>query len=559
MDDDFRTDEPALPIAQLLPVRAVTITLQFTGASQPKFFHQASLAAFVRHLLREPPEFDTLLRIHCLETGRTHFAPGDHYSFSVISLAGGEQLLDELVQSLQMLPDSALRRERRICFRDNLRFVALRDELTGQPVDSVQALSTLDADGLTAMAAQLAEQNADALQVRFDAPVRLLKDKGKRLNARGESRYCHTAEDLDPALLINRVRDSFADLLRRRGASYLPPRTAAPEVGYGQTDVFWLDGIYSDPGSRDRGMGGLCGQLTLKQTEQLSSDWWQLLALGQFTGIGQRTSQGWGRFRLGPPGADWAERDDTVQSTSPIRQIVGDKNLLTAYYHCLFEQEQLGRAGDLSPALPEDPLPDPVATLREHFAALEGLRYTVPAPQQFTARDQAAVAVPPLIDRVMQQATLQVLLPALVQLQATGRAQLNSPDLAQSFIDSQALHRRLEASDAFGAARKHAATCDARTVAAHLSAVFGEDPIMRYVESWLSADGDNPGVTLGSPLVSLIAQPIGLEPVAVDAWRELANSSGRQGGHHKPSKGVRIRSRSPYRHYNTNGRSKTGT
>ncbi|MEM6986226.1 MAG: hypothetical protein AAF499_06775 [Pseudomonadota bacterium] len=126
MDDEFRTDEPALPIAQLLPVRAATITLQFTGASQPKFFHQASLAAFVRHLLREPSDFDTLLRINCLETGRTQFAPGDHYNFSVISLAGGEQLLEELVQSLQMLPDSALRRERRICFRDNLRFVALR-------------------------------------------------------------------------------------------------------------------------------------------------------------------------------------------------------------------------------------------------------------------------------------------------------------------------------------------------------------------------------------------------------------------------------------------------
>jgi len=433
MDDEFRTDEPALPIEQLLPVRSATVTLQFTGASQPKFFHQASLAAFVRHLLREPPDFDTLLRIHCLETGRTQFAPGDHYSFSVVSLAGGEALLSELIESLQMLPDSALRRERRICFRDNLRFIGLHDDFTGDAVKSAAELSVLDV------------------------------------------------------------------------------------VGYDATDLFWLDGIYSDPSSRDRGMGGLCGQLTLRDTNQLSADWWRLLALGQFTGIGQRTSQGWGRYTLGDEKIDWAARPATLKSTSPIRQIVADKNLLTAYYHCLFEQEQLGRVGELSPAEPEPALSDPVSVLRESFDALESMQYTVPEPQQFTARDHAPVAVPPLLDRVMQQATLQVLLPALTQLQASGRPQANSAELAQSFIDSQALHRRLD---------------------------------------------ENPGVTLGSPLISLVGQPIGLQPIATDAWHELVGPQHRHHAQHRQQKGVRIRSRSPYRHYNTNpnkSRPKTGT
>jgi len=562
MDDEFRTDEPALPIEQLLPVRSATVTLQFTGASQPKFFHQASLAAFVRHLLREPPDFDTLLRIHCLETGRTQFAPGDHYSFSVVSLAGGEALLSELIESLQMLPDSALRRERRICFRDNLRFIGLHDDFTGDAVKSAAELSVLDVKGLSNLATSLSEHNAERLRVKMHAPVRLLKDKGDRLDARGESRYCHTADDLEPALLVNRVRDSFADLLRRRGCDYLPPRAAAPEVGYDATDLFWLDGIYSDPSSRDRGMGGLCGQLTLRDTNQLSADWWRLLALGQFTGIGQRTSQGWGRYTLGDEKIDWAARPATLKSTSPIRQIVADKNLLTAYYHCLFEQEQLGRVGELSPAEPEPALSDPVSVLRESFDALESMQYTVPEPQQFTARDHAPVAVPPLLDRVMQQATLQVLLPALTQLQASGRPQANSAELAQSFIDSQALHRRLDATESFGAARKSAATCEAQQVAAHLNAVFGDDPIMAYIESWLGADNENPGVTLGSPLISLVGQPIGLQPIATDAWHELVGPQHRHHAQHRQQKGVRIRSRSPYRHYNTNpnkSRPKTGT
>lgn len=550
MDDDLRTDDPVLPITQLLPIRAATVTLQFTGASQPKFFHQASLAAFVRHLLREPSDFDTLLRINCLETGRTQFAPGDHYSFSVISLSGGEQLLGELVQSLQMLPDSALRRERRICFRDNLRFVALHDGLNGEFVGDVKQLSTLDAKGLAELAQQAAEESADALHVKFHAPVRLLKDKAQRLNARGEARYCKTAEDLDPTLLINRVRDSFADLLRRRGSSYLPARTAAPEVHYETTDLFWLNGIYSDPGARDRGMGGLCGQLSLSNTSQLSDDWWQLLTLGQFTGVGQRTSQGWGRFTLGEARQDWSERDDTMRNTSPVRQIITDKNLLTAYYHCLFEQEQLGRLGEITPAAPEEPLSDPVTSLREQFEQLENLRYPVPTPQQFNARGTSAVSIPPLIDRVMQQATLQVLLPALIQLASSGRGQNNTAELAQSLlVDSQALHRRLETIEQFGEVRKRAATTDARQVAAHLSAVFGEDPIMHYIECWLGADSEHPGITLGSPLLSLIGQPIGMEPIAVDAWREIDESSGRQHSSNRSNRGVRIRSRSPYRHY----------
>ncbi|PIE42721.1 MAG: hypothetical protein CSA50_08955, partial [Gammaproteobacteria bacterium] len=67
----------ALPIESLLPLRVLTITLEFTAAASPRFFHQPALTAFLRFLVGSPDDYDRLIRIDAPESGLVKFRRGD--------------------------------------------------------------------------------------------------------------------------------------------------------------------------------------------------------------------------------------------------------------------------------------------------------------------------------------------------------------------------------------------------------------------------------------------------------------------------------------------------
>ncbi|MGB0865309.1 MAG: hypothetical protein ACPGSC_02310 [Granulosicoccaceae bacterium] len=530
----------SLPIEQLLPARCLTVVLQFTGASHPKFFHQASLSAFVRHLLREPDDFDTLIRIESHESGRTDFGPGDRYVFRLFGLHGSEGLFSELIACLKDLPDSALRRERRICFRDNLRLLELRDGITDQAISTLEDLSVFTADDLLATAKTWQAQSPNEVQVSFASPVRLLKDKLERINSRGEARYCHDSKDLSSDLLINRIRDSFADLLRRRGATSLPPRTAPPALETQKHDLFWLESIYSDPSAHDRGMGGLCGTMTLTAPEGLPMDWWKLLVLGQFTGIGQRTSQGWGRFVLGNRDNNPNTWLQNCLTHGPLDQIIGEQNLLSSYYHCLFEQDELSKLGELRNAAPDaESLNDPVRQLRSHFEKLlNGSAELAPATLFEPNRSGLEIAIPAFEDRVLQQAIAQTLMPRLMLLRSSHfKGGINQ---AQDQLGTLALHKRISDENGFAAACERAKKISAKKVRTHLAALFGEDPLFNYVEASLRSEEG--GINICSPLSNLIGPPMGMPAATETAWSEEPRVNKPHFNSRRPE--VRVRSRS---------------
>ncbi len=539
MEFSDTTESVSLPIEQLLPARCLTVVLQFTASSHPKFFHQASLSAFVRHLLREPEDFDTLIRIESHESGRTEFGPGDRYVFRLFGLSGSEALLHDLISGLKDLPDSALRRERRICFRDNLRLLELRDGMTDKPVSSFEELSIFTPEDLDATAQRWASENPNQVEISFASPVRLLKDKLQRANSRGESRYCHDHNDLNSELLVNRVRDSFADLLRRRGVGALPPRTAPPQIAAEKHDLFWLESIYSDPSAHDRGMGGLCGTMTLSAPDGLTQDWWKLLVLGQFTGIGQRTSQGWGRFNLGSKSNNPTQWLQSCLTHGPLEQILGEKNLLTSYYHCLFEQDELKKLGELTE--PENSevtdLSDPVSHLRARFEQLLNGSVGVSSMAKFEPnRSGLEIPIHSFEDRVLQQAIAQTLMPRLLLLR--GAQQNKGQNQAQDQLGTLALHKRVSDEAGFASAMHNSTKISARKVRTHLASLFGEDPLFDYVESSLRKEEG--GINIMSPLSNLIGPPMGMRAATEAAWVEEPRSRKPQ-FNKRPE--VRVRSR----------------
>ena len=96
----------ACPSIELLPLRAVVVTLAFTQAAAPRIFHQPAVTAFVRTLLGGPADYDIRLTVDCPETGRIGYRAGDRYRFTLLALAGGEELLDRALAALVRLPQS---------------------------------------------------------------------------------------------------------------------------------------------------------------------------------------------------------------------------------------------------------------------------------------------------------------------------------------------------------------------------------------------------------------------------------------------------------------------
>lgn len=517
MDTDEIQETQPLPLEQLLPLRCLTVVLQFTSSSHPKFFHQASLSAFVRHLLREPDDFDTLIRIESLESGRTDFSPGDRYVFRAFGLNGSEALLELLVARLKDLPHSAQRRERRICFRDNLRLLELRDSISNQPITSTQELSCFGADDLLQATEHWASKSPHEILLSFTSPVRLLKDKQQRTHSKGESRYCHDSKDLNSELLVSRIRDSFADLLRRRGASALPPRSASPKIDTCTDDLFWLENIYNDPAAHERGMGGLSGTITISAPNGLSLDWWKLLVLGQLTGIGQRTSQGWGRFNLGTKTNNPNTWLQDRLTHGIFEQVMGEQNLLSSYYHSVFEDEELSKLGQFSKKTgqTQQAQENPVSYFRSLFdKLLNDTEQTTEPTENRPESDSPEDLTPTFEHRVLQQAITQTLMPRLTLLRNSN----NKPEQSQEQLGALALDKRMNDKAEFAKALDKAKNTSAKKVRVHLAALFGEDPLFDYAESSLSTSQGC--VNTYSPLSSLIGPPMGMQAITKSAWME---------------------------------------
>jgi len=283
-----------LPYHALLPLRGLSVTLEFTAPAAPQALHQPALTAWLRHLAGELPDYENTLTLDALENGRVRYQRGDLYRFTLFSAAGGEGLLQALLERLQELPRGVKVTDAQAPFRDNLIFWAAHDLFTGAVVADVNELTCYGEDSLEAEASIWAGLNVCVL--RWLSPARLLLPPEQRERLRGESRYCRHRGEFDFNLLRWRVHDGFAELLRRRGEQ-VPPRDLLPEPRGCKADVFWVDFAYRNAAGDAKPMGGLLGEVVF-DCVGFDLDTWRLWVLGQYLGIGQRRVFGWGRYRL---------------------------------------------------------------------------------------------------------------------------------------------------------------------------------------------------------------------------------------------------------------------
>ena len=522
-------------VETLLPLRILVVSLELIEPIKPRFFHQAGINAFVRYLLDSPTEFENLLVIDTPESGRVHYRAGDHYRFSVVALSGSQALLGRLIQQLNNLPFSANHTDPRSPFRNNWRLLALQDAFSEQSVSGVEDLGEYTSITLQQEAQQWAGRSV--FYWHWLSPARLLKHKKVREDVKGEARFCRNAGDINADLLLSRLYDALAEILRRRGVDNVQPRPAPPVLQLRQQHLFWLDSEYSSREGEEKIMGGMLGFLGWKVPDDFDARWWNLIVLGQYIGIGQRRVFGWGRYELVTEDGGVTYRRG-LPASPILNQVISDENLLTAYRHVSDKQTQSSSSvfhnDDTSEDLEEleeeiidssayeeveHPIDDDVTLERLHRLAgkLVNGQYQVPSLQAYSKTKpdgtQRILAVAPFWDRVLQRAVAQVLTPALEEIMygrshgyRPGRSRITAKEAIQRAW-REGYHWVFESDieDFF-------ASVNLQILAERLRSLFYDDPIVEMIMAWLSAPVESRntslsynGLPLGSPLSPLMA------------------------------------------------------
>lgn len=499
-------------IAQLLPLRAFEIELQFLEPSKPPFFHQIALTAFLRFLTGSPENYDQLIRIDVPESGRVRYRKGDHYRFVLTGLAGSDALLDQLLKGLAGLPQSAAKVIPTDPFRNNWRLVSVKDLFTHNEVHSLEDATFYNETTFLEEVALWAD--VSSFECLFQSPTRLLKETpaGKKQKTKGEARYVRNAPDLTSEVWFSRLHNSIADLLRRRG--YQGKRVYdLPTLTPLATHIFWFDIEY-----KHKPTGGMCGRVTWELTTPLSPLYWQYLVIGQYIGVGQRATFGFGRYLLRTADKAQSCYRNVWASNSLIAQAQDEENLSKAWRHVMarrdLPEDQANTWTEADEALETFPLEELQHSLEEIFWD----KYTYPSLNGYLIpKKQGGVrplAIPPLYDRILQRAVQQVLNESLEPLMShhshgyrMGRSRITAAQ-AISKAWREGYHWVYE-----GDIRDFFDSVDWSLLYERLQAIFQYDPVVNALMSWVKQPvyfqeeyiDRKAGLPQGSPISPVLA------------------------------------------------------
>ena len=510
--------DPDLNIASLLPLRGLVITLQFTQTAKPTFFHQAALTAFIRFLTGSPENYDQLIRIDTPESGRIHYSVGDYYRFMLIGLNGSDNILNTLITTLQKLPLSAAKSAQALPFRNNWKLLDIQDIFSEQSIHSLDQLSQYSEQQLLEEVALWNGQTE--IDWQWLSPVRMLKQKQQRDNLKGEARFIRDAHDVDGNLLFSRTYNALADLIRRReGAS--TALVAPHNIEIKHCHLFWLDSHYTNEKKTTKPMGGMTGTIQLQLPANLSPAWWKVLLLGQYIGIGQRSTFGWGRYQLQTQQKHYSYRR-IVAAHSILSKVQDEDNLTKAWRHVMAGHDDLydiaEEYDDNDRQEQEDPSDAPLERLQKDLDKMLQGEYNAPTLRGYLIPKKKGgvrpLAVPPIYDRVLQRAISQILSPALEQLMyrhshgyRPGRSRITARYEIQAAW--RAGYRWVYESDI-----KHFFdSVSLSHLKDRLNAIYFGDPVVDAIINWMQAPVRFKGQTIerknglpqGSPLSPLMA------------------------------------------------------
>lgn len=505
------------PFAPLLPLHGLSVCLKFTEPTEFNFFHQMTVDAFCRFMLNSPEDYKNSLTTEAPESGRLNYQMDDEYRFSVMSYAGKKHHFQPLINRLLGLPQSAPVTDKAVPIRNNCQCSSLIDLVDGKAVVNAQGLNGFTSRNLIDMARAWQKEDTcypRSITLQWLSPTRLMRssDDRKAFNLTGEDRFCRDKTHLTAALVVQRIIESLNNLITEMGQLPVVMDQQVYQslpLSISHADLFWLDTPYYSKDKQDNTAGGMVGYITLTQTGPLPYGIWQGLILGQYLGIGQRRTSGFGKYQLK------LDLGNERRSQAPLRT----QRAQSLMAHALTEQ-RLAQAVAINDARADS---TPI-TPKQHqqLASAKGqlLKGNYQPPPLFAQLipkkdgSMRTLAVAPLFDRVLQKTISLMLTPCIDAIlyhrsyayrKGHSRQQARY-DIQQAWNEGYRWVYESDIEDFFDA-------IDRNQLQQRLIALFGEDPIIPAVINWLAPDVilngqrfERPrGIPQGSPLSPLMA------------------------------------------------------
>ena len=436
-------------LSALLPVFGLTLRFKLRAPVHFGFYHQAVLRGWLDARFNGLLDGERRVWIHAPESGRADFAKGEEYRLQVFCCKGGESLFERIVLGLQqtqgaVMPDPADADSTKLRLSDQFCFEGLEDWLSRESVDSLADLCAYEEQAFR-REIEFWSRHPE-LRLRLVSPIRIFLPAELRHGRKGETRYVRDRGQMPKDLLVKRIADSIQAILEDNQIPFAVP--AFPDTMRFDS-LFWVDYHY---GETPKPMGGLLGAAELDLPAEQIQELLPYLVLGQLLGVGQRRSFGWGRYRLetrdrrgtAPPRRfsrsllERAARVDRLEKAAVF--ILSQRRAVSRREH---EDEEFESEFEeaISDAEPEDAPSGP--DLEELSAQLLRGEYQVPVLAggilQKPGKAPRPLSIPPLRDRIIQRALVEVLTPDTESLMSYGSygyrrglSRINAKDRIQS-------------------------------------------------------------------------------------------------------------------------------
>jgi len=488
---------------------AVCFTMCFDRHALVNAYHAPSLAGYLKSLLSG--DLPAEIWFHASDDGVTRFEAGDEYSFVVYSLPGGLASLDKIIQGAF---SSTYKKLDGRSFGPRWHCVRASDAFRpGQRIAAAHELEPLEFDDIEAEARRWSV--AQEVYLRLLGPLQLLKPRESRPK-KGLDRFCRDSSELDGGLFLERLKQSIDGLRRRLG--YPDPLPVADAVvDFVDADLFWHGTQQTNKQGSQKPVYGLGGIVWLRISGNDAPIVWRWLMLGQYIGIGQRRGFGLGRFRLEGVEGERCGRLPTRQA-SLLRAAFENRNLDAAWQAIRDNKRRSAFERELSKALAELPeQADQHTALATLVRRIRSGRYETPELQGVVidkpSGGRRALAVPPLLDRILQRAVAQILTGVIEPIMYAqsfgyrpGRSRKQARDLIQRLVrEGHGWFFESDIDNFFD-------TVDPVLVFNRLMSLLPDDPAIEQIMQWISApvryDGrliERSGLPQGSPLSPLLA------------------------------------------------------
>lgn len=506
-------------LSNLLPVTSIIITLRFIQNTQLKVLHPPMLRSLLWHLMGDDYATRDFLIPYCPESGRDRYQKGELYRFQLFCFANNLDAFSRLFSAIRQLPFSSSIDGPNIAFGKNIQFESAIDGFNGKMINDVNDCYCWQEQDLKNEVRQW--KKSKIISFKWLAPVALSLPNKANNNKKSMVR---SYDDIDARLLFHRIQDAYIERLKRlfpeqRFVAIKPPKA---EMLSGH--LFYVSQTYSNE-EKSKLMAGILGELTVSLSDEISDYWLQLLVLGQYLGIGKMRNSGWGRYQL--VGADnFISFNPASRATTILEWVASEKNVSTAIRDVEDQAREINKANSSSEETFDEAFNDiegqSAHQLKVEIAAcladISKNTYRTPLLRGYLIKKSdgffAPLTVPPLQDRILQQAVSQTISSVLEKIMHQSGCSYKKRLSKREAIDDVHLAIREGYNWVFGSYITDIFDCvDLSVLRIRLEALFQSDQVTIQILKWTSVDVEFEGQVIkrcnglpnGSPLSPILA------------------------------------------------------